>query len=297
MLTIGSLFSGIGGLELGLEWAGHGPVQWQVEIDPYCRQVLARHWPEAERHEDVRTVGAANLKPVDIICGGFPCQDISAAGSGAGLDGARSGLWYEFERIVKEMHPEWVVVENVNSGAKRWIDAVRGALEQLGYETLPIPIAASDVGAPHLRRRVFIVAHAKCQPLRHERERGPARRERGVRAQGDTEPGHDGGTRDAADANGGRCQGEREPTSRGLSCPPRRESNGCGRAWPDCARRAARPADGPAWTAQPPVCGVDDGPSSKLDRSRLRALGNSVVPQCVQVVGEVINLLLERQHG
>ena len=94
--TIGSLFSGIGGLELGLELAGVGHTVWQVECDPFCRQVLAKHWPKTERFDDVRNVGKHNLKYVDVICGGFPCQDISYAGKGAGLAGKRSGLWYEY---------------------------------------------------------------------------------------------------------------------------------------------------------------------------------------------------------
>jgi len=103
MLRIGSLFSGIGGLELGLERAGLGPTLWQVEIDPFCRRVLERHWPEAKRFERVEEVGRANLASVDIICGGFPCQDVSVAGRGEGMSGARSGLWYEFERILAEL--------------------------------------------------------------------------------------------------------------------------------------------------------------------------------------------------
>ena len=94
-MNVGSLFSGIGGFELGFERAGMR-VSWQVEQDAYCRAVLARHFPDAARYEDVREVGIDNLDPVDLICGGFPCQDLSSAGSGAGIDGARSGLWSEF---------------------------------------------------------------------------------------------------------------------------------------------------------------------------------------------------------
>jgi DNA (cytosine-5)-methyltransferase 1 len=159
--TIGSLFSGIGGLELGLEWAGLGPTTWQVERDPYCLRILERHWPEAERFDDVCAVGIRNLARVDLICGGFPCQDVSAAGKGAGLAGDRSGLWREFARVVSELQPEWVVVENVRSGANRWLDAVVRDLEQLNYGVLPIPLSASDVGAPHIRERVFLVAQSK----------------------------------------------------------------------------------------------------------------------------------------
>src|SRR5437868_5460774 len=122
-VNVGSLFSGIGGFELGFERAGMR-VSWQVEQDAYCRAVLARHFPDAARFEDVREVGAQNLDPVDLICGGFPCQDLSSAGRGAGIDGARSGLWSEFARIVCELRPRYVVVENVpallTGKGKRW---------------------------------------------------------------------------------------------------------------------------------------------------------------------------------
>src|SRR6185312_32662 len=108
-MTVGSLFAGIGGFDLGFERAGF-EIKWQVEIDPFCRAVLAKHWPDVRRYEDVRTVGA-ELERVDVVCGGFPCQDISFAGDGAGLDGERSGLWREFSRLIGELRPRYVVVE------------------------------------------------------------------------------------------------------------------------------------------------------------------------------------------
>src|SRR5256885_1463792 len=109
-LTHGSLFAGIGGLDLGFERAGIKTV-WQVEIDEYCRRVLEKHFPEAERFRDIRECGAHNLRAVDILSGGFPCQDIAYCGFGAGLAGERSGLWYEYARIIRELGPRLVVVE------------------------------------------------------------------------------------------------------------------------------------------------------------------------------------------
>ena len=159
-VLIGSLFAGIGGLDLACERAGLGRVVWQVEIDPFCRAVLAKHWPDAERFEDVRSVGSATLAPVDVICGGFPCQDVSLAGRGAGLAGARSGLWFEYLRIVAELRPCGVLVENVGGLARRGLDTVAGGLVDLGYAVEVSRVAASDVGAPHRRIRHFILAYA-----------------------------------------------------------------------------------------------------------------------------------------
>ncbi len=156
MLTIGSLFTGIGGIDLGLEWAGLGPVVWQCERDPYCREVLARHWPGVPIHEDVERL--PSLPYVDLVCGGFPCQDVSSAGKGAGLEGARSGLWYAFAGVVSRVRPRFVVVENVASGAKRWLPQVRRSLHVLGYDSTAFALSAQDVGAPHRRKRIFVVA-------------------------------------------------------------------------------------------------------------------------------------------
>ena len=161
MLTIGSLFSGIGGLEKGLEDAGLGPVLWQCEIDPFCRQVLARHWPDAKRYEDVRTIDETAPR-VDLLCGGFPCQDISNAGARAGIDGERSGLWAEFARCIRVLRPHVVVIENVSGLLGRGMGRVLGDLAALGYDAEWSTVRAEYVGAPHRRERVFIVAHARC---------------------------------------------------------------------------------------------------------------------------------------
>jgi DNA (cytosine-5)-methyltransferase 1 len=166
-LTIGSLFSGIGGLELGLERAGLGPVKWQVEIDDYATAVLTKHWPDATRYRDVREVGAHNLEPVDLICGGFPCQDISSAGARAGIEGAKSGLWFEYARIVREVRPRYVIIENVAALLFRGMERVLGELAACGYDAGWDCLPASAVGAPHRRDRLFIVAHAahrRCAP-------------------------------------------------------------------------------------------------------------------------------------
>ena len=111
-LTFGSLFAGIGGFDLGFERAGMA-CKWQVEIDDYANRVLKKHWPDVHRERDIRQCGKHNLEPVDVICGGFPCQDISYAGLGAGLDGERSGLFFEAVRVVRELRPQIVVLENV----------------------------------------------------------------------------------------------------------------------------------------------------------------------------------------
>ena len=270
---IGSLFSGIGGLELGLEWAGLGPVAWQVELDPWCRGVLAMHWPATKRFADVRHVGAHNLEPVEVICGGFPCQDISVAGKGAGLEGARSGLWREYLRIVGELRPRAVVIENVAALVTRGLDRVTADLDAAGYRVEGRIIAAADVGAPHRRERLFLVAHADGERVRLEQQRVPGGRARDVRDRGQSEPKHDG-------ASGGRHP---EPgVGRGAHGVPR----GLDR-WP------ARPGDHPAvW--EPSRAVMLEQPTRA---QRVAALGNAVVPQVARVAGErVLEILQQFAH-
>jgi site-specific DNA-cytosine methylase len=227
-LRLGSLFSGIGGLELGLERAGLGRTVYQVERDAYARHVLARHWPDVPRFDDVRTVGAHNLPRVDVICGGFPCQDVSAAGKQAGIGTpeaptSRSGLWFEMRRIIDEQRPAWVVVENVAHTWRRYVPLVRRELWELGYASLPLRVRACDVGARHERARILLVAGDPADvdgiALRLVAERAAAGRV-DLRGGWEAEPGED-----AADAG-----------SLGRGAPAERARGGLGGA-------GRRPAD------------------------------------------------------
>lgn len=165
VLKVGSLFTGIGGFDLGFERAGLDIV-WQVEIGPFQNRVLEQHWPNVIRYKDVKRVGK-NLEPVDIICGGFPCQDLSMAGKRAGLAGERSGLFYEFVRIISELLPTWVVIENVpgllSSDGGRDMEAVLGTLAKLGYGWAYRVLDSKFFGVPQQRRRVYIVCHRRAQ--------------------------------------------------------------------------------------------------------------------------------------
>ena len=158
-MRIGELFAGIGGLGLGAQWSLGGRVAWQVEYDRHAAAVLRARASTGCRviEGDVRDHGSATLGPVDLLCGGFPCQDLSVAGKRAGIDGERSGLYRELLRIVGELRPSAVLVENVPALAKHRA-TIDGAFADLGYRTRWTQLAALDAGAPHRRRRVFVLA-------------------------------------------------------------------------------------------------------------------------------------------
>lgn len=162
-LRIGSLFSGIGGLELGLERAGLGPTVWQVENDDYCQRVLSKHWPDAARYGDVRGVDWSQVDAVDVVCAGFPCQPFSSAGKRTGVADER-WMWPEVERCLRVVRPRWVVLENVPA-LLRDADAFGLVLADLaahGFDAEWSVLSACAVGAPHVRERLFVVAHADC---------------------------------------------------------------------------------------------------------------------------------------
>ena len=182
-LKIGSLFSGYGGLDLAVMNTLDAEVVWHCEFDKAPSAILAKHFPNVPNFQDVRTVDFRSVEPVDILTGGFPCQDLSLAGKRAGLqEGTRSGLWIEFARAINELQPKLVIIENVrgllsakaNNGMEyeqedldviagrmpiRAMGAVLGDLADLGYDARWCGLRAADAGAPHNRFRIFIIAY------------------------------------------------------------------------------------------------------------------------------------------
>jgi len=157
-MKIGSLFSGIGGLEMGLEACGLGPVAWQCDIDPESRAALAEHWPNAKRYDDVRAIDE-KAERVDIICGGFPCQPISLAGKQKGKADTR-WLWPFFADIIRRLRPSAVFVENVPALRTSGLRDVLADLARLGFDARWDCFSSCEVGAAHSRRRLFLLAHA-----------------------------------------------------------------------------------------------------------------------------------------
>lgn len=261
--SVGSLFSGIGGIELGLEQTGHFHTKWQVENNAYCRAILKKHWPSIPQHEDIHHTGKHNLESVDVLCGGFPCQDISFAGEREGIiHGKRSSLWFEFGRIIRELRPRYVIVENV--AALRHITKKAGEMQpppiahvladlaQSGYDAEWCSLYAYMFGLPHNRERVFIVAYPHGErrhtPIFHEPPVCPEEM--------DTQQG-------------------REKLDRYRATLLRFEQS----------------------ISEPAIYGDNDGLPKGMERKgQMIALGNAVVPQCARWIGEQI-VRYEQEKG
>lgn len=157
-MLYGSLFSGIGGLDLGFDRAGL-KCKWQVENNKYRQEVLKRHWPGVEQYNDIKDFKPADRHAVSVVCGGFPCQDVSNNGKREGISGRRSGLWSEYVRIIRAIKPRRVVIENVTGLFVRGFETVLRDLAESGYDAEWDVLRASRFGAPHRRERVFIIAY------------------------------------------------------------------------------------------------------------------------------------------
>ena len=282
------LFSGIGGFSLGLERAGMETVAF-CEISPVCRHLLAHHWPDVPCFDDVTTLTGEQVGPVDVICGGFPCQDISFAGKGAGLAGERSGLWREYARLVRELRPAFVIVENVAALLGRGLGDVLGDLAALGYDAWWDCIPASAVGAPHRRDRLWIVAYARGQ--QHEGYGDAIRREIAAGLSRANHVADAAGQRIDGGGSGPQSTGRCEPanSSSALANPPRqRRREARQRRSDQSSKRSGRGGRTIAsqWLVEPDVGRVAHGVPARSHR--LHGLGNAVVPQIPEILGRAI---------
>lgn len=243
------LFSGIGGISLALEpWVR---TVAYCENDRYAQAVLLSRMrdgrlPVAPIWDDVRTLKGNMLPEIDIIFGGFPCQDISVAGHGIGLGGSRSGLFWEIHRLVKELRPRFIFLENVPAIRTRGLNAVAQALTELRYDCRWTIVSAAEVGACHLRKRWFMLAHANCEPVR-------------IQSNGISE-----------------CETQ---TQSGFNESPRRDTDAHGAGLErgrGSKSKITRPAIYNGWSAEPVIRGGNNGILYRVDRTK--CLGNSVVP-------------------
>ena len=265
MIRIGSLFSGIGGFELGIESACPGArTIWQVEQNPFSQKILKKHWPDAALHSDVRHVGKHNLEPVDMLLGGFPCQDISVAGLGRGLYGEKSSLWFEMHRLISELRPRIAIMENVPAVTFRGLSRILGSLSEIGYDAEWQIISARQFGALHLRKRWFCVAY---QSELSDRRRPSSDSDNKFRTEDKIQAGrqlpslHDSQSRRRA------CGSFNSDSIRTQIW----KTKTFGHYW----HREAMP--------EPVLCRVANGIPDRV--ARLKALGNAIVPQCSEYIG------------
>ncbi len=289
--TYGSLFTGIGGLDIALESCGITPL-WQVEVDPFCNSVLERHWPDVRRYGDIREIDWTGVERPDILFGGFPCQPFSVAGQNRGADDERN-MWPETYRAICELRPRYIFLENVPGLlAHGYFGRILGDLAEDGYDAVWDTFTAAEVGAPHRRERLFILAYAGQQHEQlQQRAAGtePTREVHGLadpaidirRASRDDgrEPPHGAGDWDVADTEGQRERTTDDAQRTEPRTDPRQDASGrSGFSFPP------GPDDRDAWArvlaempeAEPAVCRVATGVPDRTHR--LKALGNAVVP-------------------
>ena len=324
-MTHGSLFSGIGGVDLGLESLGI-ETKWQVEIDKYANKVLEKRFPDAKRYKDITKLNTKELEWVDVISGGFPCQDISAANPNAeGISGKRSGLWSEMFRIISDLRPRYAFIENVPMLSIRGLDRVLSDLAQIGYDAEWQSLSAKEVGAWHKRERLFIVAYAKClgwqkratfsEKLKRKKTpkqfKNSNKKQFRANAREDVAYPRDNSYRTKArekeKKNGiqgkhrkerfsrmsGGTSGNRKNPSRDLPNPNEERIQGCKETGnleesrQETEQFTVRYSEGrDYWAVEPNVGRVANGVSNRVDR--LKCLGNAVVPQCARIIGEYL---------
>ncbi|WP_121605407.1 DNA cytosine methyltransferase [Virgibacillus sp. Bac332] len=289
------LFAGIGGISLAAEWAGIETMAF-CEREPFCQKVLSKHWPDVPIFDDVKTLNKQLLEErgigvgtIDIISGGFPCQPYSIAGKRKGTEDDRD-LWPEMFRIIEEIKPSWVVGENVANFVNMELDRTLSDLESIGYETQSFVIPACAVDAKHERKRTFIVAYSnnrRCNNGVSNREERQIQNNKKWNAKESESKRERWVSRIREIDKVLLCNSDSKP-----KLQTNQTFNQIGERW-NTRKSIARFNWGESsrsyWEKnKSPVCGMDDGLSSKLDESRLIALGNAVVPQQIYPIFKAI---------
>jgi len=275
-LKVLDLFSGIGGFTIGLDNTGGFETVAFCEADEKARAVLNKHWPDVPIFNDVKDLKGEDVGAVDVIVGGFPCQDISLAGKGAGLAGERSGLWWEFHRLIKEIKPKWVIAENVSALRTRGLEEVLRSLAEIGYDAEWHCIPASAVGAPHRRDRIWIVAY----PNLHDRGNGS--RTESSEWQARMEPWSSGEGQHESSTNTDVAYSLSEGRQGRLHRWAYQEREGQLGYLGRCRTIHGQPIED-WWSVEPGVGRVANGVPSRTHR--LKQLGNAVVPQIPEAIG------------
>lgn len=273
-IKLGSCFSGIGGFELGLHWAiPNLETLWQIEQNKYCQKVLQRHWPLAQIHDDITKIDTTTLDDIDILCAGFPCQDISIANQqGMGLDGKKSGLFWELRRIISDFREQnrtipILLLENVPAITFRGLGTVLGSLFQIGYDAEWFDLRASDFGHCHKRERWFCVCYASNSNNRSKDKAVQSRRAFNSLC-------NSGKVKNASNSNSTLEQRDRMSN--------RLQTNSS--SFDNVSTLPNKPKT--KKSPQPTICRMDDGFSPGVHNNRLKALGNSIVPQCSEWIGQ-----------
>ena len=305
MMRVLDLFSGIGGFSLGLEAAGMETVAF-CEKDSFCRKVLAQHWPNVPIHEDIRNLDGQSFRgTVDVVCGGFPCQPFSVAGLRQGKDDHRH-LWPEMLRVIRECQPRWVIGENVSGFIRMALDDVCADLEREGYEVRTFILPACAVDAHHRRDRVWIVAHSDKLGLEEHGHREPTQP---VKAGQRPRPvAHTNSQRElqreGSQPEIGRWSGNGSEEGRNVPDPhdqglqgrqESRDTRGQGQTTDQQPPRLGEFSSGRDWPPEPdPLRRMAHGVPNRVDR--IKALGNSVVPRLVEVIGKIV-VSLDESYG
>ena len=278
------LCSGIGGFSLGFEWAGLSSPVLFCDVEPWCRQVLSKHWPDVPVASDVKELANdpdRNVPDCDIITAGYPCQPFSLAGERRGTEDDRH-IWPYILSIIQAKRPSWCVFENVYGHVSMGLDEVLSDLEREAYAVRPFIVPACAADAPHRRDRVWIIARnvgdTRCRSSKEGRntEEGQTC----IRSEPASVNKRSG--KDVADSNSAGLQGRQNARDISQSGAQRNEQS---------ARRSERP-DGQNWLPEPAVGRVANGIPRRVDR--LRGLGNAIVPQIAMRIGQTIKAVADQ---